>query len=164
MRITGETFNRPATGSPSSSGRLPRDLSAAWATMAGAGAVVIGLVAGRDDALAVVAGAGLLAGGSFLLGRRVVRDDPRVAALTEQRDRARLEVIRLTGDIIALNGELQRMDGTAAAPRREDEPAATAAARPSASVRGGGRPGRAGALAAVPSLDAPLDAADGALS
>lgn len=164
MRITGETFNRPATGSPSSSGRLPRDLSAAWAAMAACGAVALGVVAGRDDVLAVVCAGGLLSAGAFLLGRRVVRDDPRVASLTEQRDRARLEVLRLTGDIIALNGELQRMDGTAAAPRREDEPAATAAARPSASVRGGGRPGRAGPLAAVPPLDAPLDAADGALS
>lgn len=164
MRITGETFHRPATSSPASAGRLPRDLSAAFAAMGVAGAVVLGTIAGSGDALLGIVGSVALGSGCYLLGRRVVRDDPRVSALTEQRDRARLEVIRLTGDIIALNGELQRVDGGSAGPRREDEPEAPAPVRPSASIRGGGRPGRAGPLAAVPTLDAPLDAADGATS
>lgn len=155
MRITGETFHRPATSSPASAGRLPRDLSAVWAAMAAGGATVLGLVGGPDDALVVVAGVGALAGGAFLLGRRVVREDARVEALRADRDRLRLQVVQLTGELV-----LGRAEGAL----REDEPAAPAAARPSASVRGGGRPGRAGALAAVPTLDAPLDAADGATS
>lgn len=149
MRITRDTIRDAAKGHEAATGRIPRDLSAAWAVLGAAGACAIGVAAGHDP-LAVAFGVPALAGGTYLLGRRVLRDDARVASLTQQRDAARLEVIRLLAE---------RSMGPAGGADRGDDGAAPLEPRRHAAPRGGGRPGAVAPLAG-PSFDAPLDPAD----
>ena len=82
-------------------------------------------------------------------GRRDRSPDPRTAALSAQNERLRTENAALLLELL----EAERGDG----PARGAEPApAEREPRPSAGVRGGGRPGMVAPLAAVPGLDAPL--------
>lgn len=148
MRITRDTIRDAAKGHEAATGRIPRDLSAVWAGLAVMGAALLPGLGAQPVALAGCAGAVAL--GSYLLGRRVLRDDPRVATLTQQRDAARLEVIRL---------HAERAMGTAVGADRGDDAAAPLEPRRHAAPRGGGRPGAVAPLAG-PSLDAPLDPAD----
>lgn len=138
---------------------LPRSapaetIAAGWLGLAVVGAVLSPLV---HEPLGVAACAGAVAIGAFQTGRRVIRDDPRVAALTAQLDRARRDRDAML-EYLATHGR------GPAIPAPGDgggvEPPAPPAARPSAKVRGGGRPGAVAAPALRP-LDAPLDAADG---
>lgn len=156
MKITRRSIPDARPDSPGPSQRRLPDAPAVWAGLAVVGAVLAPLV---HEPLAIAAAVGAVGTGCYQLGRRVVRDDPRVAALTADRDRIRRNYDGLLEHLAA-----QRLDADGLAARSAAgagggaQPPAPPAARPSASVRGGGRPGRAG-LAPVPSLDDPLDAA-----
>lgn len=153
MKITRSSPDaRPADPKPSPR-RLP-DAPAVWAGLAVVGAVLAPLV---HEPLAIAAAVGAVGTGCYQLGRRVLRDDPRVAALTEQLARVRRSHDTLLEHLAAERMELAARPAGGDGGRGAGAPAP--AARPSAGLHGGGRPGRVG-LAPVPSLDDPLDAAE----
>lgn len=157
MRITGDRFPAAMHQTDPSRRSIPTDsLSAIWIGMAVVGAVLSPLV---HEPLGVAACAGAVAIGAFQTGRRVLRDDPRVAALTAQLERARRDRDAML-EYLAAHGRDAQVP--AAGDGGGGQPPAPPAARPSAQVRGGGRPGAVAAPAPLRPLDAPLDADDGA--
>lgn len=158
MRVDRDRIGFPAT-SQAPTGIMPRDLSVLWPALVAGGGAAIGYATGGEPALVVVGGIGALVTGSYLLGRRVVRDDPRVAALTAQLDRTRRDRDAML-EYLATDGRGSQVP--APADGGGSQPPAPPAARPSASVRGGGRPGSVAAPATLRPLDATLDDRDGA--
>lgn len=152
MRVTRQDV--PQQPKQQTGRRLPEPSPAAWSVVAIAGAAGAVFAAGPTLEAFIVAVSGVMALGiaqhrlGFLDARR--HADPRVAELARERDHWR--------GIAEYLGRLA-VQPPVAGPGEGDggggEPPAPAAARPSAGVRGGGRPGAVGSVAAA-TLDAPL--------
>lgn len=161
MRITKDHV--PQEPKPAARRTLPEAPAAVWTALAVGGAA---LVATGNYVIAAV-GVFALAIGCHRIGYDTARrgTDPRIGELTRERDHWRALAEYFGDATIATLGT--RPPDLAAAARAGDKPAVQpdgGQPRPSARVRGGGRPGASGSAAAIAGLDAPLPGEDGGLT
>ncbi len=159
MRITKSDV--PPASKPAPRRSLPEAPEAVWTALAvGGGALVI-----AGDPILAAAGAVAVAIGCHRIGFASARrgTDPRVGELTRERDHW-----KALADWAGRQITAAPTAPVAAPAPAGDEPADQpdgGQPRPSAGIRGGGRPGAVGSTtAAIRGLDAPLPGEDGGLT